>query len=118
MNKGTPSLCHRNIIENGMDLINKFDDEGHTPLLTSCNSKNMEITEYLINKGADVNLPSLNGLTALRVACLSNEKELVELLIANGANTFRELCFAFDNKEELTLDILLKRYRILMICYV
>lgn len=22
-------------------------------------------------------------------------------LIANGANTFRELCFAFDNKEEL-----------------
>lgn len=48
MNKGTPSLCHRNIIENGMDLINKFDDEGHTPLLTSCYSNTIEITEHLI----------------------------------------------------------------------
>lgn len=76
MNKGTPSLFHRNIIENGMDLINKFDDEGYSPLLTSCHSKNIEITEYLINKGVDINLLSLNGLTALRVACLSNEKEL------------------------------------------
>lgn len=48
-------------------------------------SHKKEIIEYLISKGADVNV-SANGDTALHLAITSREKEVVELLIDRGAD--------------------------------
>lgn len=88
------------------NLINGFDSYGDTPLMISCRSRNMEMTNYLIRKGADVNMSS-NGVTALSVACLSNNTELVSLLIRAGANVYNELVFAFNINDTTTSQLLL-----------
>ncbi|XP_052089800.1 ankyrin repeat and KH domain-containing protein 1-like [Mytilus californianus] len=93
--------------EKSTNLIDGFDNYGYTPLLISCRTRNIEITHYLIKKGADVNMSSYDGLTALRVACLNNDTELVSLLIEAGANVYTELVLAFNIKETTTSKLLL-----------
>jgi ankyrin repeat protein len=44
------------------------------------------LIRFLIGKGADVNLPSANGCTALMSAASSDSRPIVDLLITAGAN--------------------------------
>ncbi|XP_052089802.1 serine/threonine-protein phosphatase 6 regulatory ankyrin repeat subunit B-like [Mytilus californianus] len=94
--------------EKSKTLINGCDPFGYTPLIISCRARNIEITQYLINKGADVNMSSYGGLTALREACLNKETELVSLLIEAGANVYRDLVLAFNMKETTIINLLLR----------
>jgi ankyrin repeat protein len=66
--------------------VNYKDETGHTPLLISSNSGNIELVKMLISKGADINSKELFGTTALHIASGLGYIEVVEFLIKNGAN--------------------------------
>jgi ankyrin repeat protein len=66
--------------------VNYKDETGHTPLLISSNSGNIELVKMLISKGADINSKTSFGSTALHIASGLGYIEVVEFLIKNGAN--------------------------------
>ena len=69
---------------NAKDKNNDFI--GWTPLLHAASDGHKEITELLINNGADLNVKDREGLTPLHYAVYEGHKEVVALLIAKGAD--------------------------------
>lgn len=64
--------------------INAISDSGSTSVRSSCFMTNMEIVEYLVENGADIQKPNYNGGT-----CLINSVQSVQLcsyLISKGAD--------------------------------
>ncbi len=75
--------------------INFLNEFGITPLILSCINQDIEIIQFLLDNGADVNLCSNeigrslnkhNKNTALMVACANGNIEIVKLLLSNGAD--------------------------------
>ena len=60
--------------------------EGYNLLNICVNHKNMDLTEFLINKGVDINTKSKENATHLITACNSCAFEMVSLLIKMGAD--------------------------------
>ena len=59
----------------------------HTPLYTAAASKQVEILNYLIQKGADVNVQTKSEKSSvLMFACDDNNLEIVKMLLEAGAN--------------------------------
>jgi hypothetical protein len=67
---------------------NQFDrnDVYCTPLLNAIDQNQVELIEYLISKGADVNLLDLKGERPLKRAQIWFNKEVIDVLIKNGAH--------------------------------
>lgn len=69
-----------------VNLTDKFDKP---PLHFAIESDNVDIFNLLINRGADINLSTMHGITPLMFACttpkLSNRKEMVSILLEKGA---------------------------------
>ena len=76
------------ILERDAKALNGQDEEGMTPLAGAVVQAHVETVRFLLEKGADPNIPNKNGLTPLEHAC-SRERnvamELVPLLLARGA---------------------------------
>ena len=90
---------------------NEKNDEGFTPLTTAAKN-NPEITEMLLKRGADVNLPAKNGLYPLMAAAQTGNIETLSLLLEYGANPNTKdkngktaLDYAAENKN---YDVVLK----------
>lgn len=66
--------------------INEFDEYGYTPLIESAIANKADVAEFLLKKGASVNLPDMTGRTALHWAADNNNFEFCELLLKNGAD--------------------------------
>ena len=64
--------------------VNARDDLGLTPLLWAINKNKPPAAEFLISKGADVNV-SGNGDSALCWALMRKNEHMVELLLDHGA---------------------------------
>ena len=62
------------------------DHIGWTPLHYACAKGQLEVAQYLIANGANVNSEALNGTTPLMMAVQSGNEQLVKLLLDNGAN--------------------------------
>lgn len=61
---------------------------GRTPLLLSCDNKNIEITKLLLRKyHANPDIKDGNDYTPLHLAAIYNNEELVKLLLDNGAKS-------------------------------
>ncbi len=58
---------------------------GNTPLHFAASGDHTEVIEYLIEKGADVNMKSYFGMTPLHVAAQNGQQKVTELLIKKGA---------------------------------
>ncbi len=82
----------RALIEADSTLLESKDNDGDTPLIKACLNKQTRtrqpaIAKFLIDKGADVNVKSNDGFTALLGACAGSGPDfnLVQDLIAKGA---------------------------------
>jgi ankyrin repeat protein len=74
------------VIENSPDCVNSFDCKDRTPVYVCCENNQVEILQYLIKKGADVNeLCGFNG-TALHIACRKVFIEIVKILVEANAD--------------------------------
>jgi len=68
--------------------INMEDDEGMTPLACAVVQQHADTVAFLLEHGADPNIPNHNGLTPLEHACGRDKSvalPLVKLLLARGA---------------------------------
>jgi len=70
----------------GVDVNVKATGGGWTPLHYATVNDRKEITELLIDEGANVNAKDNDGDTALHIASGKGHKEIAELLIAKGAD--------------------------------
>ena len=66
--------------------INTTDKKLNTFLIFAVQTDNYDIVNYLIEKGAKINLQNVYGNTALHYAILNKNFKIVDLLIKNGAN--------------------------------
>ena len=75
-------------IAEGADVNVKYEDlNGTTPLIFAALGGHREITELLIDSGAEVNAKSYNdGGAPLHGAARNGHKEIAELLVAEGAD--------------------------------
>jgi len=67
--------------------VNFIDHDKYASALiwASCNGK-LNVVKTLIENGADLNIRSKAGRTALHAACFDGYKDIVELLVGNGAD--------------------------------
>jgi superfamily II DNA or RNA helicase/ankyrin repeat protein len=73
---------------NAKGNINATDKNARTLLHRAARKKNLNLVEFLVQRGADMNLKDRNGDTPLMQACKygNNSVELVEYLLENGAD--------------------------------
>ncbi|MFO7867118.1 MAG: ankyrin repeat domain-containing protein [Candidatus Aminicenantes bacterium] len=62
------------------------EDKGYTWLMIACTWNQIELAEFLITKGLDVNHQADDGTTSLMVACKEGFGELVKVLVDHGAD--------------------------------
>jgi len=75
-------------IEQMLESINKFklpeinfqDDSGNTQLMWATTAGHKVIVQWLLDKGADINLRNNYGYTTLMLAEMMEQMEIVELL--------------------------------------
>ena len=69
------------------ELIDHFDQDGHTPLLISALKGSLDIVQYLVENGANVNVKKpLHMSTALGYACVHGYTAVADYLIQRGAD--------------------------------
>ena len=66
-------------------VVNALNDYGFSPLILACYSGNIDIIEFLLENGADLNYVSQEG-TALMAVTVKGNFQLVDLLLEKGAN--------------------------------
>lgn len=77
-----------NMLLSGVD-VNSYDENGNTLLFyTLTHNENLEFAKILIENGADVNLPSTNGMTPL-VLTVSLAKEIEKIQRQDRVATIR-----------------------------
>jgi ankyrin repeat protein len=76
-----------NLVYTHPDAINFYAEDGFTPLGLACYFGHYEIAQYLVLKGADVNMPSNNGFRVypLHSAAAGNFTQIARMLIENNA---------------------------------
>ena len=75
----------RFLIEREKVNIDTKNESGVTPLICACSSGNLQIAEYLINKGANINLCDDDWNTPLHIAARGGHLDIVKCLVENGA---------------------------------
>ena len=75
------------ILKRRPELVNERNSEGMTVLCRVCGDPEpIDIVEFLIENGADVNAKMSNNGTALVRAVQNSRTDIVELLLVNGAD--------------------------------
>ena len=75
----------KSIVSKNPDKINELDEYGNSYLHLSVREGNIEIVEFLISQGAEVNIKDSLGVTPLQVAARAGRLEIVEYLLSKGA---------------------------------
>lgn len=83
------------LIENGADVnLSSHSDiaiaQGFTPLMWAAAKGNLNLTNQLLEAGANVNASSGDGITALMWAAALNHEKIVERLLENGADASKK----------------------------
>ncbi|KAH9279482.1 Protein fem-1 -like protein C [Echinococcus granulosus] len=90
---GKPDIVRYLVDDCGADMEQvgtvHFDGEaveGVTPLWCAAAANYLEIVQFLVDRGADVNRTTITNSTALRAACFDGHEEVVRYLVEQGAN--------------------------------
>ena len=83
----------RGFIESNPAIVNQPDDRGFTPLILATYLNKKDITELLLEKGAQINAQDAAGNTALMGVSFKGFADLANLLIKQGAD------FSIQNNE-------------------
>lgn len=73
------------IRKNGPGIVNSKDVKGDTALIVAITDRNEDYTAYLLNQGADPNLPGKGGDTPLIAAARVGYQDAAEWLLGQGA---------------------------------
>lgn len=68
------------------ESLDDIDEYGFTPLIESVITRQMNITQLLLDRGVDINKPDVTGRTALHWAVDNAELDMIRLLLVKGAN--------------------------------
>ncbi|XP_051210500.1 uncharacterized protein [Lolium perenne] len=82
--RGSMEVCRYLVQDLGVD-VNVVDGEGRTPLFWAVLSKNVSAAKYLLDHGANQDMPNHDGFSPLHEAVGSGDCEMVKLLLAKGA---------------------------------
>lgn len=74
------------LIFQNMELVNKRANNGDSPIIKAALNGHLELCEYLLVNGADINDSNSHGWTALHYAANNGYKDICEFLIQNGAD--------------------------------
>ena len=77
--------CIRYYIEECECDVNTADDNSVTLLTSACLGNKPEMVKYLLKKGADPNILTLNNQSPLLFSVLSRNDKIMNMLIKNGA---------------------------------
>jgi hypothetical protein len=72
------------LVAHGAD-VNAKDNNGDTPLITACETNELELVKDLLQSGADPNLADTYGVTPL-IAASSQSPEFTKVLLENKAD--------------------------------
>ncbi len=73
------------LIEKSPQLVGLRDDNGNTPLHYAAYGQDAGLVNFLIDKGAKVEVQEAHFKTPLHIAAMSNRKAIVEALLKRGA---------------------------------
>ena len=73
-------------VENGADIEESAKFSGGTALHFACLNGYLSITDYLIQRGAELNCRSNDGYLPIHDACMTGHLDIVELLINKGSD--------------------------------
>lgn len=102
----------KELLEKHHFLINTKGKNGNTPLIYAFYSKNIELINFLLKEGADINEKTDDGLTVLGHAMMCQLTPVVEELVAKGAMTsdnFLLIHYAAAINDKATVERLLKQ---------
>tara|TARA_R110002110_G_scaffold415856_1_gene658398 strand:- start:40914 stop:42617 length:1704 start_codon:yes stop_codon:yes gene_type:complete len=76
------------LVENNKNSLNQFSSgwDSKSPLFMALENNQVEAVKLLVKLGADVNLVSSRGKSALSVACEANNLEMAVFLLKNNAS--------------------------------
>ena len=106
--KATIVLFLRYVLEEVSQSIHvdMRDNTGRSAFMKACETGRKDAVDYLLGKGASVNVEDLRRRTPLHVACENGHEDIVALLIEKGAEldvqdcyTGAELCFLIRGKD-------------------
>ncbi len=77
-------------LEARLDLVNSYDDNGHTALFHAARNNHLQAVKVLMEHGAEVDKACLDGQTPLSTAALhllsgQSDQALIQYIIAKGA---------------------------------
>lgn len=74
------------LLKHGCDINEKAGRDGQSPFLIAINSNDRDYMEYVLRKGANVDIERYNGETALIHAVLTRDQNLAQYLLEKGAD--------------------------------
>lgn len=73
------------IVEGDAGVVNKFSS-GRPPMCVAADYNQSEVIEYLLSKGANLNVTDKHGITPLLAAIYEGHTSCVQLLLSRGAD--------------------------------
>jgi hypothetical protein len=74
------------LLESGEDINRLSGDRGYSPLMDAVQKGDIAMVKLLLEKGAEPDLRSKDGQTALVICAGGGDEEMAELLVSHGAN--------------------------------
>ncbi len=74
----------KELIEKDISIINTPNHLGSSPLTVAASLNQIEISNYLIDQNADLDIANVHGNTAILYAALNNQIDLVKKIADNG----------------------------------
>lgn len=103
------------LIDKGAELNGKDGHNGWTALFYAVQTKQMDVVQHLISKGADLTIKSISGHTARDIASMCNASEIADFLdqaqirIEDERKRFLEAGAPLKTRAPMMKKIVLKR---------